>query len=140
MRTYGSRRVVRAFGPTPRRRTATDRRADAPSGRHRRERRQDTAEIQTVREKLTEAVDLLGRIDEIKRLSGLVSSHATRIDKEADVLRAGLDRLLGQAVRRWPKFPRGWRPQPDRLAVDRHRDRDGDRGRVRSHSHDQDGI
>ena len=51
--------------------------------------RQDTAEIETAREKLTEAIDLLGRIDEIKRLSGLVSGNATKIDKEAEGLRAG---------------------------------------------------
>ncbi|HEY5879642.1 MAG TPA: hypothetical protein VIU11_12080 [Nakamurella sp.] len=60
--------------------------------------RQDTAEIQKAREKLTEAIDLLGRIDEVKRLSGLVSGNAAKIEKEADVLRGGLDRLLGQAV------------------------------------------
>ncbi len=60
--------------------------------------RQDAAEIQTAREKLAEAIDLLGRIDEVKRLSGLVSGNAAKIDKEAELLRAGLDRLLGQAI------------------------------------------
>jgi hypothetical protein len=60
--------------------------------------RQDNAEIETAREKLTEAIDLLGRIDEIKRFSGLVTTNAARIDKEAQALRAGLDRLLGQAI------------------------------------------
>ena len=60
--------------------------------------RQDNAEIETAREKLTEAIDLLGRIDEIKRFSGLVTTNAARIDKEAQALRAGLDRLLGQAM------------------------------------------
>lgn len=60
--------------------------------------RQDGAEIETAREKLTEAVDLLGRIDEIKRLSVLVSVNASKIDREAEGLRSGLDRLLGQAI------------------------------------------
>lgn len=60
--------------------------------------RRDDAEIDTAREKLTEAIDLLGRIDEVKRLAGLVGGNATKIDKEADGLRSGLDRLLGQAM------------------------------------------
>lgn len=60
--------------------------------------RRDDAEIDTAHEKLAEAINLLGRIDEVKRVAGLVGGNATKIDKEADGLRSGLDRLLGQAM------------------------------------------
>lgn len=98
MRTLGARRVVMAFDPETDDpallRTVVQmlRLAAKSAGA-----RQDTAEIQTAREKLAEAMDLLGRIDEIKRFSGLVTSNAAKIDGQADALRAGLDRLLGQA-------------------------------------------
>ncbi len=99
MRAFGARRVAMAFDPD------TDDAALLRTvvqmlrlGAIAANARQDTAEIATAREKLTEAIDLLGRIDEVKRLSGLVSSNAVKIDNEADGLRTGLDRLLGQAV------------------------------------------
>ena len=61
--------------------------------------RQDDGEIETAQEKIAEAITLLSRIDEIKRLAGLVTANATKIDKESDTLRLSLDRLLSQAQR-----------------------------------------
>lgn len=47
---------------------------------------------------LVRSPEQLGGIDEVKRLSGLIGRNAATIDKEADGLRSGLDRLLGQAM------------------------------------------
>jgi hypothetical protein len=59
--------------------------------------RQDNAEIETAQEKITEALGLLVKIDEIKRLAGLISTNAGKIDRESDLLRGSMDRLLTHA-------------------------------------------
>ncbi len=98
MRTFDARRIVLAFDPEhddpSLLRTAVQLlrlSAIAASSR------QDSGEIETAQEKLAEAISLLSRIDEIKRLAGLVTANGTKIDKESDVIRLSLDRLLGQA-------------------------------------------
>jgi hypothetical protein len=58
-----------------------------------------TESIETAQEQIAEAITLLSRIDEIKRLAGLVTANASKIDKESDIIRLSLDRLLGQAQR-----------------------------------------
>ncbi len=59
--------------------------------------RQDAAEIETALEKIGEAVKLLTKIDDIKRLAGLIKTNATKIDLESEGVRTTLDRLLTQA-------------------------------------------
>ncbi len=100
MQSYGARRIVLAFDPElddpDLLRTVIQLlrlSAIAASSR------QDDGEIETAQEKIAEAITLLSRIDEIKRLAGLVTANATKIDKESDTIRLFLDRLLGQAQR-----------------------------------------
>ncbi len=97
-RSLGQRRIVMAFDP------ATDdidllrivvqvlRLGALSAGA-----RQDSGEIETAREKLVEAVAMLSKIDEVKRLAGLIKGHAAKIDLESDALRTNLERLLTQA-------------------------------------------
>lgn len=58
--------------------------------------RQDVAEILTAKEKLTEAIGLLDKIDEIRRLAGLVRGHSVAIERESDSFRTDVTRLLTQ--------------------------------------------
>lgn len=59
--------------------------------------RQDAAEIETAQEKIGEAFKLLTKIDDIKRLAGLIKTNANKIDLESEGVRTTLDRLLTQA-------------------------------------------
>lgn len=59
--------------------------------------RRDDSAVDTARERLTETIDLRGPI-EVERLPAPLGGNATTIDKEADGLRPGLDRLLGPAM------------------------------------------
>ena len=98
MQSFGARRIVLAFDPETDdpyllRTVVQLLRLSAIAANS----RQDDGEIDTAQEKIAEAITLLSRIDEIKRLAGLVTANATRIDKESDTIRLSLDRLLGQA-------------------------------------------
>lgn len=59
--------------------------------------RQDAAEIETAQEKIGEAVAMLTKIDEVKRLAGLIKANAGKIDQESDTVRINLERVLAQA-------------------------------------------
>lgn len=54
-------------------------------------------EIHTADEKITEALGLLGKIDDIRRIAGAIQGHAREIEQQSDDLRTTLDRLLSQA-------------------------------------------
>lgn len=100
MQSFGARRIVLAFDPESDdpdllRTVVQLLRLSAMAANS----RQDAGEIATAQEKIAEAITLLCRIDEIKRLAGLVTANATKIDKESDTIRMSLDRLLGQAQR-----------------------------------------
>jgi hypothetical protein len=100
IQSFGARRIVLAFDPETDdpdllRTVVQLLRLSAMAANS----RQDDGEIETAQEKIAEAITLLTRMDEIKRLAGLVSANATKIDKESDIIRLSLDRLLGQAQR-----------------------------------------
>lgn len=100
MQTFGARRIVLAFDPdtddpTVLRTAIQLLRLSAIAASS----RQDSGEMETAQEKIAEAIGLLSRIDEIKRLANLVTANGNKIDKEADVIRSSFDRLLGQAQR-----------------------------------------
>lgn len=59
--------------------------------------RQDREEIHTADEKITEAIGLLGKIDDIRRIAGTIQGHARKIEQQSDDVRTTLDRLLSQA-------------------------------------------
>ncbi|MPZ67197.1 MAG: Fis family transcriptional regulator [Pseudonocardiaceae bacterium] len=59
--------------------------------------RQDREEIHTADEKITEALGLLGKIDDIRRIAGTLRQNAGKIEQQSDDVRAALTRLLTQA-------------------------------------------
>lgn len=98
VRCLGSRRIVMAFDP------ATDDpellrtviqllRLSALTASN----RADQDGIHTADEKITEALGMLGKIDEIKKIAGTLRQHAGRIEQQSDEARTALTRLLSQA-------------------------------------------
>ncbi|MEJ7629964.1 MAG: Fis family transcriptional regulator [Nocardioidaceae bacterium] len=98
IRCLGSRRIVLAFDP------ATDDpellraviqllRLSALAART----RQDRDEINTAEEKILEALALLVKIDDIKKVAGSLRLGAGKIEQQSDDLRSALTRLLTQA-------------------------------------------
>lgn len=59
--------------------------------------RQDRAEIHTADEKITEALGMLTKIDDIRKVAGTIRGHANKIEQQSEDVRTGLDRLLSQA-------------------------------------------
>jgi hypothetical protein len=59
--------------------------------------RHDAGEIHTAQEKLTEAAGLLVKVDEIRHAAGLIRGHSASIERDADVFRSDIARLLAQA-------------------------------------------
>jgi hypothetical protein len=59
--------------------------------------RTGATEIATAEEKIREALEQVGKIDEIKKSAGLIAKHATKIDGQCDGINTGIRRLLDQA-------------------------------------------
>jgi len=59
--------------------------------------RQDRDEINTAEEKILEALALLVKIDDIKKVAGSLRLGAGKIEQQSDDLRSALTRLLTQA-------------------------------------------
>ena len=59
--------------------------------------RHDVAEIHTAHEKLIEAAGLLVKVDEIRRVAGLIRNHGAAIERDSDSFRTEIARLLDQA-------------------------------------------
>ncbi|MCA1706407.1 MAG: Fis family transcriptional regulator, partial [Actinobacteria bacterium] len=51
----------------------------------------------TADEKIAEALGLLGKIDETKRLAGTIRQNAGKVEQQSDDVRTALARLLTQA-------------------------------------------
>lgn len=99
LRVLGARRIVMVFDPTQDDpnllrtvvmllRTA----ALAASSR------QGADEIATAEEKVTEAIGLLGKIDDIQKAAGAIHKSASKISTECDTFTTGIERLLNQAL------------------------------------------
>jgi hypothetical protein len=99
IRVLGSRRIVMAFDPASDDanllrtvvmllRTA----AIAASARH------GANEIATAEEKVTEAIGLLAKIDDIQKTAGSIHKSATKISNECVTFTAGIERLLNEAL------------------------------------------
>lgn len=59
--------------------------------------RQDAEGIRTADEKIAEAIALLSRIDDIKKVAGTMRQSATKVELTSDEVRTALSRVLGQA-------------------------------------------
>jgi len=59
--------------------------------------RQDREEIHTADEKITEALGMLGKIDDIRKVAGTLRQSAGKIEQQSDDVRTALARLLTQA-------------------------------------------
>lgn len=59
--------------------------------------RQDREEIHTADEKITEALGMLGKIDDIRKVAGTLRQNAGKIEQQSDDVRTALTRLLTQA-------------------------------------------
>ena len=59
--------------------------------------RQDREEIHTADEKITEALGMLGKIDDIRKVAGTLRQNAGKIEQQSDDVRTALNRLLTQA-------------------------------------------
>ena len=99
IRVLGSRRIVMAFDP------AVDdpnllrtiimllrTTAMTAAARH------GADEIATAEEKVTEAIELLARIDDIQKTAGAIHKSASKISNECDAFTSGIERLLTQAL------------------------------------------
>lgn len=98
IRCLNARRIVLAFDPTSDDpawlRTVVQMlrlAALAASGR------QDREGIHTADEKITEALGMLTKIDDIRKVAGTIRGHANKIEQQSEDVRTGLDRLLNQA-------------------------------------------
>lgn len=60
--------------------------------------RSGTQQIAAAEEKITAALDELGKIDEIKKTAGTIHKSAQKIDSSCTTLSAGIQRLLSEAV------------------------------------------
>ncbi|MGH3976307.1 MAG: hypothetical protein ACRDS9_23740 [Pseudonocardiaceae bacterium] len=58
--------------------------------------RADRDGIHTAEEKIAEALGMLGKIDDIKKVAGTLRQHAGKIEQQSDDVRTALARLLGQ--------------------------------------------
>ena len=98
VRTIGNRRIVMAFDP------ATDdqallhtvicllRAASLAAST-----RDDNGEVETARERISEALEALSRLDEIQKTAGQIRKYGDRVATQADGLQTTLNRLLLQA-------------------------------------------
>ncbi len=59
--------------------------------------REDRDGIHTADEKITEALGMLGKIDEIKKIAGTLRLNAGKIEQQSDDVRTALARILSQA-------------------------------------------
>ncbi|MGH3530122.1 MAG: Fis family transcriptional regulator, partial [Pseudonocardiaceae bacterium] len=59
--------------------------------------REDRDGIHTAEEKIAEALGMLGKIDEIRKVAGTLRLHAGKIEQQSDDVRTALTRLLSQA-------------------------------------------
>ncbi len=59
--------------------------------------RQDDADVRTATERLGEALEVLPKVDGIRKRAGIIRGHADHIDRDADALQTTLNRLLLQA-------------------------------------------
>ncbi|MXP21536.1 Fis family transcriptional regulator [Gordonia sp. HNM0687] len=55
-------------------------------------------EIATAEEKITDAVEQLGTIDDIKKTAGTIEKNAQKIEKSCSTIYSTIDRLLGEAL------------------------------------------
>lgn len=98
IRSLGSRRIIMAFDPVTDdpdllRTVVQVLRISALAASS----RQDHDEIQTADEKITEAISLLSKIDDIKKTAGTLRQSAGKIEQQSDDVRTALGRLLAQA-------------------------------------------
>ncbi|PZS40249.1 MAG: hypothetical protein DLM62_03865 [Pseudonocardiales bacterium] len=98
VRALGSRRIVMAFDPTTDdpallRTVVQLLRISALAASS----RLDRGEIDTADEKIAEALGLLGKLDEIKKVAGTLRQNAGKIEQQSDDIRSALTRLLSQA-------------------------------------------
>ncbi|WP_285600512.1 Fis family transcriptional regulator [Kineosporia sp. NBRC 101731] len=98
IRCIGSRRIVMAFEPStddPQllRTVVQILRVAAISASSRR----DVENVQTAEEKITEALGLLMKIDEIHKAAGTIRKGADKIEGQCSTIQTGLNRLLTQA-------------------------------------------
>jgi prefoldin subunit 5 len=59
--------------------------------------RSNRDEIHTAEEKIAEAIGILGRIDDIKKVAGTMRHNADKIEQTSEDVKVALARLLGQA-------------------------------------------
>ncbi|MGH4007810.1 MAG: hypothetical protein ACRDTH_06555 [Pseudonocardiaceae bacterium] len=59
--------------------------------------REDRDGIHTADEKITDALGMLGKIDDIKKVAGTLRQNTGKIEQQSDDLRTALTRLLSQA-------------------------------------------
>ena len=59
--------------------------------------RQDNRQIETAQEKIAEAIELLNKVDGIKRLASQIKANANRIELDSEGIRTELERLLTKA-------------------------------------------
>ncbi|MDQ2883178.1 MAG: Fis family transcriptional regulator [Actinomycetota bacterium] len=95
VRALGSRRIVMAFDPTTDdpallRTVVQLLRISALAASS----RMDRGEIDTADEKIAEALGLLGKLDEIKKIAGTLRQNAGKIEQQSDDIRSALTRLL----------------------------------------------
>lgn len=98
VRTIGSRRIVMAFDPETDDQSLLHTvicllRAAALAATT----RDDNGEVDTARERIGEALDALGRLDEIQKVAGQIRKSGDKVATQADGLQTTLNRLLLQA-------------------------------------------
>ncbi|MFX4288308.1 hypothetical protein ACQBJO_06780 [Janibacter sp. G349] len=98
VRTIGSRRIVMAFDPETDDQSLLHtvicllRAASVAAST-----RDDDGEVETARERIGEALDALGRLDEIQKVAGQIKKSGDKVATQADGLQTTLNRLLLQA-------------------------------------------
>jgi hypothetical protein len=99
IRALGSRRIVMVFDPTNDdagllRTVVQLLRVGAIAASSRR----DSEGLETAEERITEAQEMLKKVDLIRKASGSIRKNADAIDRECNAVQTGVDRLLSQAL------------------------------------------
>lgn len=98
VRAIGSRRIVMAFDPETDDQSLLHtvicllRAASLAAST-----RDDNGEVETARERISEALDALSRLDEIQKVAGQIRKSSDKVATQADGLQTTLNRLLLQA-------------------------------------------
>lgn len=99
IRSLGSRRIVMVFDPAHDdagllRTVVQLLRVGAIAASSRR----DSEGLETAEERITEAQEMLKKVDVIRKASGSIRKNADTIDRECNAVQTGVDRLLSQAL------------------------------------------